>query len=116
MLLLSSRPEPTPPLPYCAWLHRVELGRLSHEAAAAMVAQASGGRLPQDVVDELIAKTDGVPLFVEEMTRAVLEEIGDRAGRAAPALTPSRRRCTTSCSRASTGCRSRRARSRRPAP
>ena len=86
MLLLSSRPEPTPPLPDRAWLHRVELGRLPHEAAAAMVAQASGGRLPQDVVDELIAKTDGVPLFVEEMTRAVLEEIGDRAGRAAPAL------------------------------
>jgi predicted ATPase len=39
-----------------------------------MVEQVAGGRpLPKEVMDQIIAKTDGVPLFVEELTRAVLE-------------------------------------------
>jgi predicted ATPase/class 3 adenylate cyclase len=86
MLLLTTRPEPALALPDRPWLQRVELGRLPPGLAAAMVEKASGGRLPPGVVEELIARTDGVPLFVEEMTRAVLEDLGDRVGRAGPSL------------------------------
>ena len=39
-----------------------------------MVARLSGGKaLPPAVLDQIVAKTDGVPLFVEELTRTVLE-------------------------------------------
>ena len=51
---------------------------------AAMVANVAGGKaLPQEIVEEITDRTDGVPLFIEELTKAVLEsgllvEAGDR--------------------------------------
>src|SRR5258708_39120518 len=33
----------------------------------------SGKRLPAEVLDQIVAKTDGVPLFMEELTKSVLE-------------------------------------------
>lgn len=52
----------------------LSLSRLARKQAAAMVAKVTGGRdLPEAVLDEIVAKTDGVPLFVEELTKAVLE-------------------------------------------
>ena len=39
-----------------------------------MVEQVTGGKaLPTEVVQQIVAKTDGVPLFVEELTKMVLE-------------------------------------------
>ena len=39
-----------------------------------MIESVAGGKaLPQEVVKEIVIKTDGVPLFVEELTKAVLE-------------------------------------------
>ena len=39
-----------------------------------MVEQVTGGKaLPAEVVQQIVAKTDGVPLFVEELTKTVLE-------------------------------------------
>ena len=53
---------------------RVALNRLAREATQAIVARITRGKLfPDTVVDEIAARTDGVPLFVEEMTKAVLE-------------------------------------------
>ncbi|WP_026620844.1 putative ATPase/class 3 adenylate cyclase (plasmid) [Ensifer sp. WSM1721] len=50
------------------------LSRLSCRQGAAMVETLTGGRaLPTEVLDQIVAKTDGVPLFVEELTRAVIE-------------------------------------------
>ena len=50
------------------------LSRLSRRQGAAMVERLSGGKaLPAAVLEQIVAKTDGVPLFVEELTRAVLE-------------------------------------------
>jgi predicted ATPase len=49
-----------------------------------MIANVSGGKaLPRDIADQIIDRTDGVPLFVEEMTKAVIEsgllrDAGDR--------------------------------------
>src|SRR5262249_25468949 len=51
----------------------INLNRLSSTEAASMVEAIDQGRkLPTPVVDEIISKTDGVPLFVEEVTNTVL--------------------------------------------
>jgi predicted ATPase len=58
-----------------------------------MVARLAGGKaLPADLLEQILDKTDGVPLFVEELTKSILEsadlrDAGDRweyAGRAGP--------------------------------
>ncbi len=74
MILLTHRREFSP-----AWTSRIHFNRLAvtplgHRAVAEIVAHVAGGKaLPDEVVDELAAKTDGVPLFVEELTKMVLE-------------------------------------------
>src|SRR4029077_7418906 len=50
------------------------LSRLNRRDRTALVAQIAGGKaLPDDVVDQIADRTDGVPLFVEELTKSVLE-------------------------------------------
>jgi class 3 adenylate cyclase/tetratricopeptide (TPR) repeat protein len=58
---------------------RVALNRLARAATQAIVSRVTSGKhLPAALVDEIAARTDGVPLFVEEMTKAVLESGGLR--------------------------------------
>ncbi|MBA2964462.1 MULTISPECIES: AAA family ATPase [Ramlibacter] len=53
---------------------RLALNRLGRAATQAIISRiARGKRLPTVLLDEIAAKTDGVPLFVEEMTKAVIE-------------------------------------------
>jgi class 3 adenylate cyclase/predicted ATPase len=53
---------------------RLTLNRLARTATQAIVARITRGkRLPESLLDEIAARTDGVPLFVEEMTKAVIE-------------------------------------------
>ena len=53
---------------------RLALNRLARAATQAIVARITRGKpLPEALLDEIAARTDGVPLFVEEMTKAVLE-------------------------------------------
>jgi predicted ATPase len=63
--------------PAWAGLHNVTtlaLRRLEQPQVQAMVEQVTGGRaLPAEVMKEIINKTDGIPLFVEELTKTVLE-------------------------------------------
>jgi class 3 adenylate cyclase/predicted ATPase len=50
------------------------LGRLAPEPAAAIVGNVAGGRtLPQEITRHIVDRTDGVPLFIEELTKAILE-------------------------------------------
>src|SRR5207237_115696 len=52
----------------------VTLNRLDRRDGTALVAQiASGKALPDEVVAQIVDRTDGVPLFVEELTKSVLE-------------------------------------------
>ena len=73
LLLITFRPEfearwPTPEVATLA------LGRLDRVQAETLVARVTGGReLPAEVLAQIVAKTDGVPLFVEELTKHVLE-------------------------------------------
>ncbi len=74
LLLVGARPEFDPPWGGHAHLTTIRLNRLSRTEAAALVAESAGGRhLPDAVRDQIVAKTDGVPLFVEELTKTVLE-------------------------------------------
>jgi class 3 adenylate cyclase/predicted ATPase len=74
LLVLTFRPQFEPPWAGSDRVHRLTLDRLATDHAAAMIRALAGGEaLPPELVDHLVAKTDGVPLFVEELTQAVLE-------------------------------------------
>jgi class 3 adenylate cyclase/predicted ATPase len=74
LLLLTSRPEDQPPLGDSPRLTRLVLERLSREASSAIIREVGRGKpLPPDLAEEIARRADGVPLFVEELTKAVLE-------------------------------------------
>ncbi|SHG75379.1 adenylate/guanylate cyclase domain-containing protein [Bradyrhizobium erythrophlei] len=74
LLLITARPEFTPPWPGHAHVTTVSLTRLNRRNGAALIERVTAGKtLPEEVMDQILARTDGVPLFVEELTKAVLE-------------------------------------------
>jgi TOMM system kinase/cyclase fusion protein len=73
-VLLVYRPEFRPPWPMHAHLTQVTITRLARRQVAVMAERVAGNKqLPEDVLQEIVAKTDGVPLFVEELTKMILE-------------------------------------------
>ena len=101
LLIVTYRPEFEPP-----WIGRphvtaLTLNRLGEREIAAMIDGVTGNKpLPANIRQDIIERTDGIPLFVEEMTKAVLEaesEGGARARRrsySVPALLPFPQACT----------------------
>jgi predicted ATPase len=74
LTLFTFRPDFSPPWTGRAHLTQVTLSRLPRGQAAEMTHWVAHGKaLPAEVVEQVVAKTDGVPLFVEELTRMVLE-------------------------------------------
>jgi class 3 adenylate cyclase len=74
LMLLTCRPEFTPSWVTRSHVTHLTLDRLAPADAERMVASLAGGRaLPPEVVRQVVGKTDGVPLFVEELTKMVLE-------------------------------------------
>jgi tetratricopeptide (TPR) repeat protein len=74
LLLATARPEFTLPWPSYPHMTTVALARLGRREGAALVERVtSGKKLPKEVMDEILARTDGVPLFIEELTKTVLE-------------------------------------------
>ncbi|MBV8308525.1 MAG: AAA family ATPase, partial [Gammaproteobacteria bacterium] len=74
LFVVTARPDFAPPWLALPHAHVVALGRLDRAAAAALVESASGpASLDADRVREILDQTDGVPLFIEELTRAVVE-------------------------------------------
>jgi len=74
LTLLTGRPEFHPPWSFGAHVTSLTLGRLPPMQAEQMIDRVAGGKhLPAAVRQEVVAKTDGVPLFVEELTKMVLE-------------------------------------------
>jgi predicted ATPase len=74
LALLTYRPEFVPPWALRSYMSPVPLSRLGRSEVEGMIEQVSGGKaLPAQVVEQVVTKTDGVPLFVEELTKAVLE-------------------------------------------
>ena len=74
LALFTCRPDFRPPWTGRAHLTQVTLSRLPQRQAAELTGRVAHGKaLPADVVEQIVAKTDGVPLFVEELTKMVLE-------------------------------------------
>jgi len=74
LVLLTFRPDFSPPWTGRAHLTQVTLPRLPRQQATEMTDRVAHGKaLPPEVVEQVVTKTDGVPLFVEELTKMVLE-------------------------------------------
>jgi predicted ATPase len=77
LAVFTYRQEFTPPWGSHSYLSQLTLSRLGRNHVQTMVEKVTGGKaLPQEVVQQIVNKTDGVPLFVEEMTKSVIESIG----------------------------------------
>ena len=74
LVVLTYRPDFSPPWPESEYLTTIALGRLSRQQVDAMVAQLTGGKaLPSALQEQIAARADGIPLYVEELTKMVLE-------------------------------------------
>lgn len=74
LLLLTYRPEFRPPWALRSHMTQMMLSRLPRKHIEVMISNVSRGKsLPTEVVEQIASKTDGVPLFVEELTKMVLE-------------------------------------------
>jgi predicted ATPase/class 3 adenylate cyclase len=73
-LVLTCRPEFVPPWSSRAPLLHLPLTRFTRPQAVEMITQVTGGKeLPAVVVEQIVTKTDGVPLFVEELVKTILD-------------------------------------------
>ncbi len=80
LTLLTCRPEFISPWGSRSYLTQLTLDRLGWPQVEVMVERVTGEKaLPSEVVQQIVSKTDGVPLFVEELTKTVVENIGQRA-------------------------------------
>ena len=74
LMLLTSRPEFQSPWRHRSYLTQIMLNRLSRSQIALMAKRVAAGQtLPGEVLQQIVDKTDGIPLFVEEITKTVLE-------------------------------------------
>jgi TOMM system kinase/cyclase fusion protein len=84
LALLTYRPDFSPPWTGRSHVTQVTLPRLPRRQTAELTVRVAHGKaLPPEVVEQVAAKTDGVPLFVEELTKMVLESglLQEREGR-----------------------------------
>ncbi|XXX82184.1 protein kinase [Sorangium sp. So ce134] len=100
LLLLTARPTFAPPWPLRSHFTQIHLAPLSAERMQALIQQLAGkyatsgasaiqAPLPGEVIQTLAERSDGVPLFAEELTRMVLESAAARAAAGEPAGSPS---------------------------
>jgi tetratricopeptide (TPR) repeat protein len=74
LLLITARSEFIPPWPSYPHTTTLPLTRLGRRDGAALIERVTGGKaLPKEVMNEILARADGVPLFIEELTKTVLE-------------------------------------------
>ena len=73
LLLITYRPEFTPPWASHAHATTLVLNRLGNREVTAMADHVTGKRLPREIHRQIIGLSDGVPLFVEELVKTVLE-------------------------------------------
>jgi class 3 adenylate cyclase/tetratricopeptide (TPR) repeat protein len=84
LLICTHRPEFEPRWETLDHVVSVKLSRLSRRESTELIAKVAGGKaLPGEVIGHIIGRTDGVPLFVEELTKTILEsgllrDAGDR--------------------------------------
>ncbi len=104
LLVLTFRPEFTPPWKPRSHISQLVLNRLGKRQVEAMITQVAERKdLAAEVIEQIRVKTDGVPLFVEELTKSVLETVEASGGRL-DRRSQFPRPCKKHCWRAWTGC------------
>ena len=89
LLIVTHRPEFEPPWIGRPYVTAITLNRLGEREIAALVDRVAGSEpLLKSVRQDIIERTDGIPLFVEEMTKAVLEAVGEDAAERTGATIP----------------------------
>jgi class 3 adenylate cyclase/predicted ATPase len=94
LAVFTLRPDFDPPWPAGGSIERLTLKGLPPEPVARMATSIAMGRqLPEAVIEQIVARTDGVPLFVEELTRMLIDsgaltERADRYELSEPAVVP----------------------------
>src|SRR5207249_1238917 len=74
LVLLTCRPHFQPAWHHRSYLTEITVNRLPQNQSERLVERVTDGKtLPNAVMQQIVEKTDGVPLFVEEMTKAILE-------------------------------------------
>jgi class 3 adenylate cyclase len=74
LLIITFRPEFTPPWIGRSHVTSLILNRLPRRQRAEMVAGVTEGKaLPREITNQIVERTDGIPLFIEELTKAVVE-------------------------------------------
>jgi len=74
LVLVTFRPEFVPTWGHLPHVTALTLNRLGRRQCVELVESlCSGKALPPDVLDQIVARTDGIPLFIEELTKTVLE-------------------------------------------
>jgi class 3 adenylate cyclase/tetratricopeptide (TPR) repeat protein len=83
LILLTHRPEFQSRWGAHGHVSALNLSKLTRAQSSAMVAQLAGKPLPAELSEQILSKTDGVPLFVEELTKSILEsgELKDAGNR-----------------------------------
>jgi predicted ATPase len=90
LLIVTFRPEFEPPWIGRSHVTTLTIRRLAEREVGAMIDSVVGNRpLPVTIRHEIVERTDGIPLFVEEMTKAVLEAENEGAARRTVAAVPS---------------------------
>jgi len=90
LLIVTFRPEFEPPWIGQPHVTALTINRLTERDVSAMIDRVVGNkRLPAGIRQDIIERTDGIPLFVEEMTKAVLEAETDGAADRVAAAVPS---------------------------
>jgi predicted ATPase len=74
LMVITFRPEFEPPWTGQAQVTALTLSRLGQRDTTALVESLTGGKtLPAEILERIVERTDGIPLFVEEMTKTVIE-------------------------------------------
>ena len=90
LLIITYRPEFEPPWIGRSYVTALNLNRLGEREIAAMIDRVTGNKtMPEGIRQDIIERTDGIPLFVEEMTKAVLEADGEGVSESVVASVPS---------------------------
>ena len=90
LLIVAYRPEFEPPWIGRPYVTALSLNRLDEREIGGMIDRVMGNKaLPENMRQDIIERTDGIPLFVEEMTRAVLEAETENEARKTAATVPS---------------------------
>jgi tetratricopeptide (TPR) repeat protein len=73
LMVLTSRPEFIPPWPARSHITPITLNRLERQHTEALIHRLAGDKpLPEDVADHIVTKADGVPLYVEALTKTIM--------------------------------------------